>query len=248
MKATQRQQQLLLDLQQLDHQMARFRKQLDQLPERAELAALENEREAARNTFMDAQRELDTRRLELSRIESDVQVVEQRLERDNALIAASTSSKEAVSIQSEIDTLMRRKSELEDRELESMEVVESAEAVFTEAEALLAGVNARRDAIQDRIQGAELAIETQRKEAQEQRANISAEVQGDLLALYEKIRAQVGIGAARLQGNVSEASGMSLTPAELSDIRSTSPDEIVLCPTTGAILVRDSESTETQVH
>ncbi len=248
MKATQRQQQLLLDIQQLDHQIARLRKQFDQLPERNELQALESEREAVRNTFMDAQRELDTRRLELSRIESDVQVVEQRLERDNALIAASTSSKEAVSIQSEIDTLMRRKSDLEDRELESMEVVESAEAVLTEAETLLAGVNARRDAIQERIERAEQAIEAQRAEANEQRANIGAEVQGDLLALYEKIRSQVGIGAARLHGNVSEASGMSLTPAELSDIRATSPDEIVLCPTTGAILVRDSESTDAQVH
>lgn len=248
MKATHRQQLLLLDLQQLDHRLTRLRKQFDQLPERAEFAALETEREAVRNTYMDAQRELDTKRLELERIESDVKVVDQRIERDNSLLSTNVSSKEAVSLQSEIETLSRRKAELEDRELESMEIVEAAEAVLAEAETVLSGVNERRDAIHTRIAAAETEIEQERAHAVEQRAGVAAEVQGDLLALYEKIRAQAGIGAARLNGNISEASGMALTPAELSDIRATAEDEIVLCPGTGAILVRVVDDGETQAQ
>ncbi|MGO3146935.1 MAG: zinc ribbon domain-containing protein [Leucobacter sp.] len=247
MKATHRQQVLLLDLQQLDHQIARMRKKHEQLPERAEHAALESEREQVKNTYMDAQRELDTRRLELGRIESDVEVVEQRLKRDHELIAVSTSSKEAVSLQAEIDTLNQRKSALEDRELEAMEVAEAAEGVLKDAERVLAGVNERRDAISDRINAAEGEIESERAHVLTEREGIAAEVQGDLLALYETTRAKVGIGAARLNGTVSEASGMALTPAEMSGIRATAPDEIVLCPGTGAILVRDTEPASTPV-
>lgn len=238
MKATPRQQALLLDLQQLDHAVARARKRSEQLPERAELAALETEREAARDTYMEAQRELDARRLELGRIESDVELVVQREHRDRDLLAASTSSKEAVALQSELDTLARRQSELEDRQFEAMEVAEAAEAVFAEAERVLGGIDERRDAIRARIADAEREVEAEIARATDERAGVAAEVQGDLLALYEKTRAQVGIGAARLRAGVSEASGMALTPAELSDIKATAPDEIVFCPATGAILVR----------
>ena len=241
MKATPRQQLLLLELQQLDHTVTRLRKRSEQLPERAELAVLETEREAARNSYMDAQRELDARSLELSRIGSDVEVVVQREHRDRDLLAASTSSREALALQSELDTLARRQSELEDRQFEAMEVAEAAEAVFSEAEQVLAGIDERRDAIHTRIADAEREIAAESARASEERAGLAAEVQGDLLALYEKLRAQIGIGAARLRAGVSEASGMALTPAELSDIRAASPDEIVFCPGTGAILVRAVE-------
>ena len=244
MKALPRQQRLLLDLQQLDHSLTRLRKSHEQLPERKELAALEVEHTAARNTYMDAQRELDARRLELSRIEDDVAVVDKRTKRDEELIAASTSSKEAVALQSEIETLARRKNELEERQFEALEIAEAAEGVFAEAETVLAGINERRADILQRISAAEGEIEAERSEATGQRAGLAAEVQGDLLAYYERLRAQVGIGAARLRGNVSEASGMALTSAELSSIMSTPEDELVLCPETGAILVRVPEDAE----
>lgn len=238
MKATPRQQLLLLDLQQLDHSLARLRKRNEQLPERAELTALEGEREEVRNRYMEAQRELDARRLELSRIEADVEVVEQREKRDHDMLAVSTSSKEAVALQTELETLGRRKDELEERQLEAMEVAEASEAVFSEAERVLAGVEERRADINARIEAAESATAREREAAETERAGLSAEVQGDLLDLYEKTRAQVGIGAAKLRGNVSEASGMALSPADLSTITNTAHDEIVFCPETGAILVR----------
>ncbi|GAA2827872.1 hypothetical protein FB468_0552 [Leucobacter komagatae] len=242
MKATPRQQLLLLDLQQLDHTLARLRKRNEQLPERAELAALEAERDEVRNRYMEAQRELDGRRLELSRIEADVEVVEQRVKRDNELLAASTSSKEAQALQGELDTLGRRKGELEERQLEAMEVAEAAEQVFVEAEQVLAGVDERRDMINARIATAEAETDRDRAAAEAERAGRAAEVQGDLLALYEKTRAQAGIGAARLRAGVSEASGMALSPADLSTIKAAADDEIVFCPETGAILVRVIEA------
>lgn len=241
MKATPRQQLLLLDLQQLDHTIARLRRRSEQLPERAELAALDVEREAAKATYMDAQRELDAKRLELERIGSDVALIVQREHRDRELLAASTSPKEAVAIQSELDTLARRQSELEERQFEAMEIADAAETVFAEAERVLGGIDERRSAINARIAEAEQQIAAEHAQAVEDRAGLAAEVQGDLLALYERLRAQVGIGAARLRGGVSEASGMSLTPAELAGLKAAAPDEVIFCPGTGAILVRVDE-------
>lgn len=238
MKATQRQQLMLLDLQQLDHQLARLRKRNAELPERKELAALDAERLEVRGAYMESQRELDARRLELSRIEADVATVAQRQQRDNELLAASTSSKEAMALQSELDTLDRRKSELEERQLEAMEIAEGAEKVFAAAEEVLNGVEGRRADIFARIEAAEAETARDQAAAERDRAALSAEVQGDLLELFEQTRQQAGIGAARLRGNISEASGVSLSPADMTTINATAPDEIVFCPGTGVILVR----------
>ena len=153
----------------------------------------------------------------------------------------STSSKEAQSLQGELETLSRRQSELEDRELELMEVVEGVQAAFAAAEEVLAGVDERRAAIQGRLDDAEQRLDAEISSNTKEREGVAAELQRDVLGLYEELRGRIGIGAARLRGNVSEGSNMALAPAELSDIRATAPDEIVFCPGSGAILVRDFE-------
>ncbi|MFT4233283.1 MAG: hypothetical protein QM606_10980 [Leucobacter sp.] len=241
MKASPRQQRLLLDLQQLDHTIAQLRRKRAVLPERAELAGLADETAEARDRFMAAQRELDAQNAELERVEADVELVRQRRERDEQLLAVSTSSKEAQALQGELETLARRKGDLEDRELGIMEVQERAQAEFAEAERLLAGVDERRSAIQGRLDEAEQRLDRELASQIEERAGKAAEIQRDLVELYEELRGRLGIGAARLRGNVSEASNMALAPAELSDIRAAAPDEVVFCPGTGAILVRVDE-------
>ncbi|MBK0418107.1 hypothetical protein JD276_03565 [Leucobacter sp. CSA1] len=241
MKASPRQQQLLLDLQELDNAEARLRRKRQQLTERAELEALGGEHTSAKERFMAAQRELDAQRAEIDRLESDVELVRQRRARDNELIAASTSSKEAQALQSELDALARRQSELEDRELEAMEGFEATQARFDEAEGDLAGVEERRAALRTRIAAAEQELDADIARRAEERSLLAAELQRDVLDLYEETRARTGIGAARLRGNVSEGSNMALAPGELADIRAAAPDEIVFCPGSGAILVRVEE-------
>ncbi|WP_053383960.1 zinc ribbon domain-containing protein [Leucobacter celer] len=241
MKASPRQQRLLLDLQQLDHTIAQLRRKRATLPERAEIAGLAGEIAAARDRFMSAQRELDSQNADIARVEADITMVRQRRERDEQMLSVSTSSKEAQALQGELDTLARRKGELEDRELELMEVQERAQAEFAEAERLLGGVDERRAALQQRIDEAEQRLDREISSNTEERAGLAAEIQRDLIEVYEELRGRIGIGAARLRGNVSEASNMALAPAELSDIRATAPDEVVFCPGTGAILVRGAD-------
>lgn len=241
MKASPRQQQLLLNLQELDTGLARLRRRRQTLPERAELDALAGEISETRETYMAAQRELDTQSAEIERIEADVKLVQGRRERDEQLLAQSVSSKEAQALQNELDTLVRRQGELEERELEVMERQETAQAAFDAAAEALAGVDGRRAAIQAAIDAAEQSIDRDLASQGDERAGLAAEVQRDLIEMYEELRGRIGIGAARLRGNVSEASNMALTPAELSDILSTAPDELVFCPGTGAILVRVAE-------
>jgi hypothetical protein len=242
MKASPRQQRLLLDLQALDNSLARLKKQRNALPQRAELTAMQGERAAAKDAFMSLQRELDTQHADIARLESDIELVRQRIKRDNELSAASSSAKEAQALQAELEVLGRRQEELEDRELELMEVNEQTLAVYNAASEALAGVDGRRQTIIDAIRDAEAKIDTELATTAHDRAGLAAELQRDLLEHYESLRARIGIGAARLRGRVSEASNMELAPAELSDILAMAADELVHCPQSGAILVRDDAS------
>jgi len=243
MKASPRQQSLLLDLQELDNALARLRRKREQLPERAELAGLQDETSQAKQAFMEVQRELDAQQAEIARIESDVEMVRQRMQRDEELLAISSAPKEAQALQQEIETLTRRRAELEDRELEMMEAGEQTQARFAEASAVLAEVEQKGQGLQQAIASDEQAIDAELASVADERAGLSAELQRDLLEHYEQLRGRLGVGVARLRGKVSEASNMELAPAELADILAAPADELVHCPQTGAILVR-VESTE----
>lgn len=238
MKASPRQQSLLLDLQDHDNLVARLRRKRTQLPERQELAALQGELSEAKTEFMAVQRELDAQNADISRLENDVETVRQRRRRDADLLSASTSSKEAQSLQGEIDTLEKRQGLLEERELDLMQASEETQARYDAASEVLARVDERRAELTANLLEAERAIDAEIVAATEERAGIAAELQRDLLDLYENLRQRGGVGAARLRGNVSEGSNMALAPAELQEIRSAAPDELVFCPGSGAILIR----------
>lgn len=239
MKATPAQQHRLLDLQELDHAAARLRRRRASLPERAELAKLQGELSAAKDAYMAVQRELDTQTAEIGRFEDDVETVRARRQRDETLLAASTAPKQAQALQDELNMLARRQAELEDREFALMEANEATQARFATVSEALAAVDGTRAALTAAITQAEEAIDAELAAVAEERAGLAAETQRDLLALYEETRARSGIGAARLRGNVSEGSNMALAPAELADIHAAAPDEIIFCPQSGAILVRD---------
>lgn len=238
MKASPRQQQLLLDLQDLDTRIAQQLRKRKLLPQRAAIAALAGELEVAKTAFMAAQRELDAHTAEFDRVQSDVELVAQRVARDEQLLAASSAPKEAQALTAELAQLAERNAKLEEKQLEIMELQESAQSAFSAATATLDGVDGRRATLQRELDEAEAALNRELAASKKERLGLSAELQRDLLDLYESLRARIGIGAARLRGNVSEASNMALAPAELAGILEAAPDEITFCPGTGAILVR----------
>ena len=64
----------------------------------------------------------------------------------------------------------------------------------------------------------------------------------DLMALYERLREQKGIGAALLRARQCGGCNMTLDASELSRIRSAPADEVIRCEECQRILVRTDES------
>lgn len=242
LKASPEDQAVLLELQAIDTKLQQLAHRANSLPELATIAALGVEAEEARLAGVADNGALEDARLELKRVESDVEVVETRIARDVERLEATSSVKDVAGLEAELTSLRKRQSDLEDIQLAVMERIE-------ELETTAGATTARHDELLARIAKAEAArdaalatIQGEREHATANRSVIVGKLSQELVALYERQRERYGTGASLLQGGVSSASGVKLNESDMAAIRAAAPDDVVLCPDSNAILVRTAES------
>jgi len=234
----------LLELADLDAELSRLEHRRRSLPELEEYRRIEA-RDAELTDELTALEaaESDLNR-EQAKAEADVDQVRSRVDRDQTRLDAGqvSSPRELENLQSEIVSLARRQSDLEEIVLDVMERQEAAEgrrASLTREQSELAQ---QRDEVAARRDAALGEIGEQMEKAVSLRAGISAGVPDELLALYEKLRSQHGVGAAALRGGRCEGCHLSLNTVDLARIRAAEPDEVLRCEECRRILVRTPES------
>ncbi|WP_298742309.1 C4-type zinc ribbon domain-containing protein [uncultured Microbacterium sp.] len=183
----------------------------------------------------------DDAKAELARIESDVALVDARAARDAGRLAATSNAKDAQALEHEIASLTKRKSDLEDAELEIMERLEAADAAVAGQEELISATNAEGARLSAEgkaaVADATARIETSTRD----RSAVAAQVPADLVALYERL-ADRGVGAGALRQRTCEGCRMVLSGTDLQVLRRAEDDDVVMCPECGCILVRTGES------
>jgi len=217
---------------------------LGTLPEAVEIASLTASRKELDDQLRDAQIAVDDLTLEQKKSDADVEQVKARRERDRSRMDQGliTSPKDLERMQHELVSLERRITTLEDDELEVMARLEDSQKTL---DALIAQVAATDERL------AALAIARDEKagdltgslgEVSRDRAAAGEGMPSDLMALYEKIRATQGIGAAPLRARECGGCHMTLNPADLATIAKAAADEVVRCEECSRILVRTPES------
>ena len=242
LKASPDEQALLLDIQAIDTKLQQLEHRAKTLPEHAALQLLAVENSELLVTLAEQKGVLEDARIELKRIESDVEVVEARTSRDSARLQASSSVKDVAALEQELAALKKRQFDLEEIELTVMEKVEQQDAVVGHLGEEVGAVQGRMADIEGERDSAMKLIDEARANANANRATIVAKVSPELLALYEKQRQRYGSGASLLRGGVSLASGVKLNENDMVAIRAAAPDDVIMCPDSNAILVRTGES------
>ena len=242
LKASPDDQKLLLDLQALDTKLAQLDHRAKSLPQHAVLSALDAELMTLRAAALERRGAREDVALELKRLESDVEVVEARIKRDTERLEGSSSVKDVAALEQELTALRKRRDDLEEIELTVMERLEEAEASLAVATENMAGIDERRAAVEAERDASLAEVASERTHTAANRQTIASKVPADLLALYTKQRDRYGIGASLLQYGVSSANGVKLLENEMQAIRATAPDDVIICPSSDAILVRTAES------
>ncbi|MEO3775508.1 C4-type zinc ribbon domain-containing protein [Micromonospora sp. B11E3] len=243
MKADPKVQRRLLDLQAIDTALAQLAHRRRSLPEHAELDALARELSALEDERVRAQVTVDDLDRDIARLEKDVDQVRARKSKDEARLAAGTGpARELEALQHELVSLNRRQSDLEDAELELMEQRETAQAALDGVEQRIAEARERRAAAERRRDDSLAEIAKEEEFRRSARQPLAGDLPADLVALYDRIREDTGLGAALLTGARCGGCRLELSGADLARIRRADPDEVVRCEECRRIMVRTNES------
>jgi hypothetical protein len=234
-----------LELAEIDAELTRLEHRRRGLPEHDELSRLEQRDRELRDELATLEaREGDLRR-EQAKAESDVEQVRTRIDRDRSRLDAGqvSSPRELENLQSEIESLHRRQSDLEEVVLDVMERREGAQGRQQAATAERAQISADASAATARRDASLAEIGEQAGKATDRRTAVVADEPPDLIDLYERLRVQHGgVGAAALRRGRCEGCHLSLNTVDLNAMRAASADEVLRCEECRRILVRTDES------
>ncbi|HEX3612882.1 MAG TPA: C4-type zinc ribbon domain-containing protein [Sporichthyaceae bacterium] len=235
----------MLDLADLDQRLDRLAHRRAALPETVTCAELTSRQVTVGDLLIAARTEESDIGREQLKAEADVDAVRTRAARDQQRLdnGSVTSAKELESLQSELVSLARRQGDLEDAVLEIMERREGAATRAGELTgerdsigADLIRVSADRDKALAQIDD---EVTTLRGE----RNMLAGGLPGDLVTLYEKIRASSdGVGAAALRRGRCDGCRVELSTVDLNTIRTAADDLVIRCEECRRILVRVPDS------
>lgn len=245
MKASPEAQLRLLELADIDAELARIAHRRRGLPEHAEIIRLESRDAELRDSVAAMTAKSSDMSREQAKAEADVEQVRSRIERDRQRLDGGmiSSPKELENLQSEIQSLQRRQSDLEEIVLDVMERRETNQASLGSAtterasiENELASVIAARDA-------ALADLDEHAAGASARRIQVVEGIPGDLVELYDKLRAQHGgVGAAALRQRRCQGCNLTLNTVDVNAIRAAAEDEVLRCEECRRILIRTTES------
>ena len=245
MKATPDDQLRLLDLQALDAALDRLAHRRRTLPELEQIETLEARATQLRDDAVLIETEDSDLGREQSKLEGDIDIVRSRMAKDQQRLDTGqvSSPRELENLQSEIESLRRRQSELEDVELEIMEKREVVQTRLQELRDEREQTVASLDESTKRRDAAFAEIDAETDKTRRLREELAAGLPDELLALYEKVRGSSGgVGAAALHRGRCEGCHLQLNTTDLNRLREAPPDEVVRCEECRRILVRTADS------
>lgn len=234
----------LLELQRTDLAVARLAARREALPEVSRAKELAAAATAARDRAVMRRTEASDLQREVRKVEDEVQRVRSRAERDAEMLTSGStvSARQLTDLQHEIASLQRRQSDLEDAELALMERAEEAEASQRSAEAERDELQAGAAAAADEARAALAALKQEYDQTREQREQLAGTIPADVLALYDRVRAnQGGIGAAEFARNECGGCRLQMIPADVAAVKAAPLDEVLRCEECGRILVRTEQ-------
>lgn len=224
----------LYRLQQVDSQIDQIQTRLRTIQQ-----TLENDAtlRAATDGFAAAQSKHKDAERALTLTEADVDKQRLKIEQTEASLYGGKvhNPKELQDLQKDVASLKRHLQTLEERQLEAMITVETAESDLQTTQADLERVQAH---LKEQNQDLTQESETLRKKLERlnsERQAVVTDIASQTLSIYDQLRKQKrGLAITTIADNSCEACGTTLTPSQQQTARSTS--QLFHCPTCGRIL------------
>lgn len=233
---------VLVELQELDTRLSQLDHRSKTLPEHGQLITLKAEDENLQSSFKEIEADLSLLRQSQNDREIEIQQLEDKIAKATSSLYGGdmTSPKDAAALQSEIDSLSRRQSILEDQIIELMEKIEPYATEEGRIETARSACQAAIGGITEKIASVLLEIEDERDAVTNEKRGVEERAGNELVKLYEDNRKRMGDHTAvgRLVGTSCGACFLEIAAVEIDRIRRLPSDQPSECPECGALLVR----------
>jgi predicted nucleic acid-binding Zn-ribbon protein len=236
-KANLQDQKRLLELVQFDLDLVKNASDRAKLLAASDIQIASEKALALSDQLIDARNKVGDLELELKRSENDLELVENRIAKDNQRLSTTSSAKDALGIEHELTTLAKRKSELEDAELGIMEELDGVRAELAAAESAKSLAESELSALRTALASNTSSLDEQRAELTAKRVALVGLIDPELAVAYQR-KADRTVAVGRLTGRECGACRISITATNLEEIVALPADEISECPNCQAYLVR----------
>lgn len=235
--ASKEQQALVLQLSNLDFQLARNNISLKGVENNPSIESLRRESLEQSEKLLTANSQLERLQDDLSKVLADIEMADSRIGQDQGKAKTVSSERELRAVELELASLQNRKSMLEDSELTLLEQIE-------EAEKLIADVTKVRSELSLQLERelSSAAVElntltTSNSQLAESRANIVSRLEPSLYATYQH-KAQRGVPVGQTLGRDCSACRLAINGVEFDAMMALAEDALPTCPNCDAFIIR----------
>jgi predicted nucleic acid-binding Zn-ribbon protein len=227
----------LLEIVDLDLELARNSNETAKLVADTQIEAASNQALALSDQLIDARNRVGDLELELKRSELDLELVENRIAKDKHLLGTTSSTKDAQGIEHELTSLNKRKGELEETELGVMEELENLRSELQKVTDAKQQAETNLHQLRTQISEDSSKLADSRSQLLTKKEALVAELDSEIATAYER-KASRGVAVGRLVGRECGACRLSITATNLDEILALPVDEVAECPNCQAFLVR----------
>ncbi|MBC8206813.1 MAG: hypothetical protein ISR85_06845 [Kiritimatiellales bacterium] len=224
----------LLVLQEKDRKIAKLQREIRDIPARK--AEVETQLEQAKMKLAAAREEQMQIQSDLKQLEIEVESHKEKITRYKNQQMEAKTNEQYRALLIEVSTEEKGISELEDRELELMEKLETSKKAIEVREAELAeeedGIRDEQEMLMERLE----EVKEDLAAVIEKRAKMAGEVEPSLLTRYERVFANKGdFAVVRVENGHCRGCNMKLPPQVIND--AINPAKLVGCNYCGRMLV-----------
>ncbi len=230
----------LLALQELDIEIMRARKRLDELPEKREILAVRQKSRDVTDLHGKAELLLKKLQADLKAHQDEIATLTEKIAAEQAKVMATSDHRAVQSITREMDGLKRRQDKMEMESLQIMERIDKATAQTAKIDDALKQLADKDAALCTRFKSVGGALQAEIADMEKRRAQTADAIDDDVVARYEQIReTKGGVGVGRLEDTTCSACRMSLPAERVRELQA--GDDISMCPQCRRLIVVRSE-------
>ncbi len=219
-----------LEIEQIKNEISKAINSKELADMRAKLSELSGEVLAARTNF-------ENLTMEARKADDNLHLVEERIARDTERLNNTSSPKDAQAMQSEIESLTKRKEDLEEVELEVLDRLDQSKAELDEVSNQKDELSKAMNELQESIQVQVDELKSRGRKLTADKDILVTKIPADVLEKYKNLAAkQIAVG--QVENRACSACRMGLTASTIDSLAELAEDSIGSCPECLAMIVR----------